>query len=290
MLEFARRPLYQWHTRRKNERRLDALASCLEGDEPILLVHQMGRAGSMTTVNTLRGAGLTLPVFHTHWLHPDSVKLRLEWNRHLPWNRMPLNVRTSSLISAELAREGPARRQWKLVTVFREPVARNVSVFFLSIEAFVEDFHRRFARGELDHATLLDIFLRKFPHEQPLEWFDREVRDVFGVDVYEYGFPRERGYEIVREAPVDVLLIKVERLDECFRGAFGEFLGVEVDGLRQSHVTERDPAMPMYRDFVRTARFPAEYLDRMYGSRFVRHFYSEAEVDAFRAKWSGGRS
>lgn len=288
MLEFVRRPLYQWHTRRKNECRIDALQSCLADNTPILLVHQMGRAGSMTTVNTLRAASLSFPVFHTHWLNPESVKLRQEWNRHLSWNRQPLNIRTSSLIAAELAREGTSRRQWKLVTVFREPVARNLSVFFLCIDAFVEDFQRRYERGGLDGDVLLDVFLQRFPHDQPLAWFDREVREVFGVDVYAYDFPADQGYCILQADRVELLLVKVEQLNRCFRSAFREFLGVDVPQLQQSHVTEADPAMLMYRDFIRTVRLPDAYLDRMYSSRFARHFYPDEEIRGFRSKWSRG--
>ena len=185
MLGTLKRSYYQWNTRRAGQRHVDGLEEVLAGTDPMLLVHQMGRAGSMTTVNSLRQAGVDLPVYHTHWLNPETIDGRKHLTAHLPEARHPLNMRVARRIAEELKREGTKRRLWKLVTVFREPVARNISVFFLSIDAFVDDFERRYARGELSHQQLLDIFLEKFPHDQPLEWFDREVRDVFGIDVYD---------------------------------------------------------------------------------------------------------
>ena len=286
LLDTPRRLLHEWSTRRKNQRTIDSLKTVLGSDAPILLVHQMGRAGSMTTVNTLRGTGLDLAVFHTHWLNPASVERRQNWVKHLPISRQPLNIRMSTLISAQLQREGTGRRHWKLVTVFREPIARNVSVFFLSIDAFVENFQRRYQRGELNNETLMGIFLDKFPHEQPLLWFEQEIEQVFGINVYDQAFPENKGYQVIRTDHVDLLLIKLEQLNHCYRDAFRNLLGVEIPDLEHTHVTELDPTKPMYTDFVRNAVFPAEYLDRMYESAFARHFYTDEERDAFRRKWS----
>jgi hypothetical protein len=192
----------------------------------------------------------------------------------------------STRISAQLQREGIGRRSWKLVTVFREPIARNVSVFFLSIDAFVENFQQRYRRGELDNETLMEIFLDRFPHEQPLQWFKQEIGDVFGIDVYEQAFPEHSGYQVIRSGHVDLLLLKLEQLNDCYQDAFQDLLEIEIPGLEHTHVTELDPAKPMYTDFVRNAVFPTEYLDHMYESAFARHFYTDQEMETFRLKWS----
>lgn len=286
MFDFAKRPLYEWATRRRNQQVIAKLEADLRGTDPLLLVHQMGRAGSMTTTLSLRGSDVALPVYHTHWVHPDHVAKRLARFERVPESRHPINVRVGRRISDELQRDGPGRRKWNLVTVFREPVARNISVFFLSIDVFVEDFARRYASGELDNRELLSIFLRDFPHEQPLSWFDKEIGEMFGVDVYTSAFPMEKGYEVIRTSDVDLLLIKLEALNSCYRDAFGAFLGVDVPELFQTHITEVDPTRTMYKDFLREAVLPQEYLDRMYGSRFARHFYGPDELALLRQKWS----
>lgn len=286
ILDTLKQHLYQWNTWRNNQRSIQRLESLLKTCDPILLVHQMGRAGSMTIVKSLRDAAVSLPVLHTHWLHPAHIEKRLRRIGHLPESRQPLNVRVGRRIAAELQRDGPTRRRWKLVTVFREPVARNVSVFFLSIEDFVEDFFGRCRRSELRNEQLVKTFLQKFPHQQPLEWFDFEIRDLFGIDVYDHPFPQDQGYQIIRTDHVDLLLIKLEQLNQCYRNAFRDFLGVDIPELSHTHVTEQDPTKPMYAGFLRGAVMPPDYLDRMYQSQFARHFYTASELEGFRSKWS----
>ena len=281
-----RKWLHEWNTRRNAKETLRSLNRILATEDPILLVHQMGRAGSMTTVNTLRHAELDLPIFHTHWLNPTSVDKRLSWVTDLPESYRPLNVRVGARIANHLKQQGRGRRNWKLVSVFREPVARNVSVFFLSIDAFVDNFHERYSSGELDNQQLLAIFLEKFPHHQPLEWFDHEIRAVFGIDILNYPARKEQGYQIIHSDNVDLLLIKLEQLNACHQQAFQEFLGVEIHNLRNTHITENDPGRPMYADFVKNTVFPEDYLDQMYTSDFAQHFYTDSEISSFREKWS----
>lgn len=287
LLDTPRRMLYEWKTRRKGEKSLQSLDRLLQTQDPILLVHQMGRAGSMTVVNTLRNSGVNLPIFHTHWLNPASVQKRLSWIEELPESRRPLNVRASERVANHLQQQGTDRRDWKLVSVFREPVARNLSVFFLSIDAFVENFHERYRNDDIDNKQLLTTFLDKFPHDQPLEWFDEEIKNVFGIDVLDYSFSKELGYQIIRSGNIDLLSMKLEQLSTCYQKAFQEFLGVHIADLQNTHVTELDPSKPMYADFVKSTVFPEDYLDRMYTSDFARHFYTEQEIKGFRQKWSG---
>lgn len=285
MLKATKQLLYDWSTYRRNLKSIGALEEHLRTQQPTLLVHQMGRAGSMTTVSTLKSTHLPMPVFHTHWLNPRNIQRRIDHFNGAPDYRLPFNVRIGMRVSEALRRDGPGRRPWHLVTVFREPIARNLSVFFLSIEVFIKNFFRRHARGELSDAEVLEIFMRDFPHDQPLNWFDEEVREVFGVDVFEHPFPVEQGFQIIRIDNINMLLIKVEELNNCFERAFREFLGVDIPELRQTHITEKDPSYSMYRDFIDGVSFPQAYLDRMYDSRFARHFYTPAELAILRTRW-----
>lgn len=286
MLEKPRQLMYQWNTRRNNNHWLEKLEAHLKTSDPILVVHQMGRAGSMTTVNSLRSAGFALPVYHTHWLNVETIQKRLNNLKQRPESSHPLNIRVAHRLAEELKRDGTTRRRWKLVSIFREPVARNISVFFLSIDAFVDDFFRRYACGEVDNDQLLEVFLRDFPHDQPIDWFEKEVRQVFGIDVYEYPFPQDLGYQVIRTERVDLLLIKLERLNNCYQDAFRDFLGINVPRLEHTHITEQNPSYSMYKDFVRHAMLPSSYLERIYQSRFGQHFYGLEERQAFERKWS----
>jgi len=285
LINKARQIAYEWETLRKNQQWIDSLKSHLKTKEPMLIVHQMGRAGSMTTVSSLRDAGIKSPVYHTHWLNPESLAERQRWLKDVPENKHPLNVRVAQLIAEYIQAAGTSQRPWKLVTVFREPVGRNISTFFLAIENFIDDFFPRYERGEIGFEQILDVFMKEYRHERPLEWFDEEVNKVFGLNVYEHPFPQDVGYQIIRKGNVELLLIKLEQLNDCFQQAFLEYLGVEIPNLSMTHVTEKDPAYSMYKDFIQSVPMPQDYLNRMYESRFAKHFYSQEELWALKNKW-----
>ena len=41
----------------------------------------------------------------------------------------------------------------------------------------------------------------------------------------------------------------------------------------------------VYREFLNQSVFPESFLNRIYGSQFVKTFYTQTEIDRFRAKW-----
>lgn len=288
MISVLKNRLYEYATYRRGQRRISELRDYLRTNEPILLVHQMGRAGSMSTVATLQQANISMPVYHTHQLNPSNVQLRLDsFAGRLPHHRLPLNVQVSRTISEAIGEKGLDQRHWNVVSVFRDPVGRNLSGFFLMIDQYIPDFYTRHARGEIDHQFIREVFLEKFHHNGPAVWFDEEVRDVFGIDVYERPFPMDQGYQIFREDNVSLLIIKVENLDTCYADAFSNFLDVEIQTLHNRHVRESETVKNVYREFQKGLCLPPSLLDELYDSRYARHFYSKKEIERQRAKWSG---
>lgn len=87
-------------------------------------------------------------------------------------------------------------------------------------------------------------------------------------------FPHDAGYQIFREGNVDLLLIKLERLNDCSQTAFEAFLGTRISNLAMTHVTEKDLTYAMYREFLQQVVMPADCLEQMYASRFARRFLS----------------
>lgn len=268
------------------QRTLKILMNHVRNDDDLILVHQMGRAASMTLTNTIRSMKLGQPVFHTHWLNTDSVKERVD--RINAWKNTglgPLNVRVSEILAPEIEKRLEAR-QWQLVSVIREPVARNVSAFFLDIDRFFNDFHNRYQKGNISLDHMQKVFLDEFPHQMPLDWFEKEVEKPFGINVFEANYDEDKGYTIAKKGNVSLLVIKLDKLDNCYKSAFHEFFGKEPERLVNTHVTSASNLAPIYKEFITNAHFPDSYLDRMYDCRYARHFYSEKEIESFREKWS----
>ncbi|MFX0092698.1 MAG: putative capsular polysaccharide synthesis family protein [Candidatus Hodarchaeota archaeon] len=170
-------------------------------------------------------------------------------------------------------------KKWKIITAVREPVARNISAFF---QNQVQYKHM----GKMTLKNLLDLFLAENWNYNVLNWFDRELKQVFGIDVYSEPFPTTKGYKIykVKDQP-DLLLLRLENLDNCAQAAFQEFLNIEQFTLAPENIARNKFYYPIYRKFTTSKILPRAYIEKMYTSRLAKHFYTEDELNTFRKKW-----
>lgn len=127
--------------------------------------------------------------------------------------------------------------------------------------------------------------MEKFDHDGPLVFFDREIKGFLGIDVFSSEFTKSKGYKIYEEENADVLVIRLENLDECAHEAFKEFLNIDEFTLIGGNLSSDKAYHAIYRRFLDSIILPDSYVDEMYTSKYARHFYSEKEINMFRAKW-----
>ncbi|MEE2719514.1 MAG: hypothetical protein VX727_07000, partial [Planctomycetota bacterium] len=167
-----RRRLRAWRHRLRNRRQIDtALAS---GSE-IVLLHQMGKVGSSSVRDTLRGMD-GIAVFQTHWCNDGNLahRARIVHEDRRISNRYGDRDHFGSMLRRRIIETGHAS---KMITMVRDPIARNVSSYFQHLDE-IWGVRRAHERIELDE--LLRGFHEVFEHDEPLTWFETEVRGVFG--------------------------------------------------------------------------------------------------------------
>ena len=261
----------------------------------LLLVHTMGKVGSTTISASLRQQGIRrkMLMFQPHFISEEGRAFAetLATEGVGGWEHLAKKERSgflrNRLLFDELARMRVAGERVKVITLVRDPVATNVSGLFhnhLWWPAALKAQCTAGAPGCLD--ALGSYFLDSYPHDVPETWFDMEVRALFGVDVYAQPFDPARGYAVYHSDTADVLLLKLEMLNQAAPAAVRDFLGLSAFELVESNTAEDKSYADLYKAFRRELRLPDAYLDRVYGSRFAHHFYSPAELDAFRRKWS----
>jgi hypothetical protein len=270
------------------------------GKNELILVYQMGKVGSTTVRVSLRAAGLDVPVRQIHFLSQDII----DENERILRKRFPSVKRGflyRHLWECQYLRKqvdkGLKGRRWRVVTLTRDPIARNISAFFQTLQVQLLDSGRRckiksWYGFEItidieDIECLVDLFLEKWDHDTPLVYFDRELKGVLGIDVFSREFSTSKGYQIYREEPADVLLIRLENLSQCAQDAFGEFLNIDGFTLVRANVSSDKAYHAIYQKFLDSVVLPDSYVDRMYTSKYAQHFYSEEEIDLFRARWRG---
>lgn len=259
--------------------------------QPAVLVYQMAKVGSQTVVRSIRGSQPGQPVFHVHTLTADGMAAMDAFYR---WSRVPaLPVGGHLLVSRfleEQIRRGVTPGRWKVITLVRDPVARNISLLFQLGRRLLPDFRARCDTGRLDLVSLIEECRTAFPSQVDcMRWFRSELYRVFGVDVYGSPFDRERGCQVYPGRTVDVLLIKTEHLDRCGAGALRSFLGLESLRWQPTNIRAHKTNGGRYVRLLQNIELPTEFVDRCYDSSEVRHFYTDAELAGFRSRWCGTR-
>jgi len=257
----------------------------------LLFIYQMGSVGSRTILNSLRASGFNGLIYHNHFLTEDGLNSlqELEKEAYGDWSKYPANIKRHILQSRFVMRqirEGYLTgRKLKVITLVREPVARNISRFFQDYKFRLRDFRYEHDDKNVSLREIVKYFFEHFPHEATLNWFDRELNSVLGVDVFASQFPRSKAYKIYKGKLADVLLLKTECLDECSQNAFKEFLNIEKFNLSSINKASEKEYSNLYREFKDSIVFPDNYMDRMYNSKYSQHFYSQVEINTFKAKW-----
>jgi hypothetical protein len=193
---------------------------------------------------------------------------------------------TGHYLRQQLAKSS-STRPWHVIALVREPIARNLSAFFHAIDAFYPGFDT--PHGESKSAVygeLAQAFLTKYPHDMPSTWFDAEMGSVFGIDVFSTEFPKTKGYAIYEGEKARLLLMRLEDMDGCAREAFRDFLAIEQFAVVRANVASTREYGAIYQEFLGSLVLPDAFVDRMYASKYARHFYSEEEIEGFRARWS----
>jgi len=264
-----------------------------------LLIYQMGKVGSSSVTASLRAANVDRRIYHVHFLTPSLVddyeRRRRDYLGSSREGRLK-HIWQYQHINQQL-RHSVNGNKWKIITLVRDPVARNLSTFFENIESvsieqdqvwhlksYEYDFEMTIKKDNLN--ALIERFFETDLHDVPIEYFDHEFKDYLGIDLFATEFPTETGYKIYQEKRADVLLMRLESLNECFTDAIQGFLGYDNLQLVNTNVGNQKDYADLYRAFKDIIQLPESYLDKLYSSKFAQHFYNSTELAQFKEKWS----
>jgi hypothetical protein len=256
----------------------------------IIAIHQMGKVGSLSIWTSLRRSMIEQPIAHTHILHPADIKQQVSDKiKFLSCGHISKQDISSLLIRQLLDRGEGLDHSWKIITLMRDPIARNISMFFMasSQPSMVSEDYLSRAQAEHDVDGLIQKFVHQFGHKKYASWFDLHLNEPFGIDIFNSEFPKSKGYQILKfPHNIEVLVLKLEQYNDWHKQAFKEFLGIEdFPSKKANRATERSYS-DIYAQFLQQAKFPAEFLRAVYDSKVMRHFYSEAEVAGFMQRWT----
>ena len=216
----------------------------------------------------------------------EKLSQAIRWERKNPAGTLEA-IEQGKKLRQEID-ENPVRH-WKIISLVREPVARNVSQFFHSLDEFIPDWEKRYATGNISMEDLQRTFLNiESIHVTPEYWFDTQLKPIFEIDVFANPFAIENGYKTYWSKPnTPLLVIRMEDLDRCAGDAMREFLALEQFEIIKTNMGYSKPYADLYRNF-KTLPLPCEYVKKIYSSRYARHFYTKQEIERYTKEWTGG--
>lgn len=258
------------------------------GIEDPIIVYQMGKVGSTTMVHSLLALRLNVPVYHLHFLNEsDQVEA---WAKDTLID--PKNVLRMVQLSRRLRKslEGADPVYYNLICLVRAPVPRNISMFFQNIDSYMPDWKERYSNHTLSFDEITTFFLQNFLEDTPNFWFDREVKGVFGLDVYAAPFDKGRGFQIYQNAMARLLVIRLEDLNRVAAVAMQEFLNIPDFRLLPANIGEYNPHGALYKEYLKALRLPDDYIERTNSKPYAQHFYTPQELKASVARWRAPRT
>jgi hypothetical protein len=239
-----------------------------------ILIYTMGKVGSQSVWRSLEAAGF------------DRIASVSELTELHAVIGLTNHNAAKEVIAWHQAR--PHERELIVLTIVRDLLARMISGFFQNLtnpkaRQFLGD---RAAVEKTPIAALVEALDRHVARDDArlFSWFDE-----FGVnlsfDPYAAQFPTEFGFASMSLPQARLGIVRTENL-QAREPELRRLFGSSRFGLRRRNVSSEKWYGPLYRECLSLYRPSPETLDLYYGSRTMRHFYSEAEISVFRSRWT----
>ena len=238
-----------------------------------IIVYQPGKVGSSTICDSLSAVSIKNATFHYLVDYPPVFELGL----------------TDYLKTALCTIR--KREHIKIITLIREPIIREYSLLFQYLGMFGPYMYMSVGDSFIDTcAKVLETHTfslrdKGSSYGSQFDWFDCELKTAFGIDVFGHPFDREKGYTIIKQGNIELLLMKLEKLDSL-EPIIGDFVGAPNFKLINSNEGSNKIYKYLYKNVRESIKISREVVDVYYKDNpRMDHFYSEEEKAKFMEKW-----
>ncbi len=169
----------------------------------------------------------------------------------------------------------------KVISLVRDPIARQISLLW----QYFGNNPSKALKGCHSWKEWEEKFYAIPNEEDEFEWYIREFLRILDINVYNYPFDREKGYTIINQDGISVMLLKMEKIDDLEQ-VIGAFLGEEHFKLIKNNVGSEKKYKYAYQNYLDHVRIPRDFYDHYYkDNKYMDHFYTEEEKAAFAMRW-----
>jgi len=252
-------------------------------NQPPIIILTPGKVGSSSVYSTLKNETQN-QVFHIHNFSEEGIK-KSEID-HLTSNRKskPLHLIVSKILRKKLSNY---KGKLLIITIIREPISREISSFFQNTELHKDVLENRKLEIDIDKAqTMLSQELESDICKSLKEWFDLEIYNNFGIDVFSTSFDYEKKYSISQGKNTSHLLLKMEDLDEVFPKAIQEFLNIDQPiHITSTNIGDKKHYANIYKDIKGNIKLKPQKIDQIVNSDYFQQFYAQDQTKILK-KWA----
>ncbi len=255
----------------------------LQGAAPIA-IYQMGKVGSTTVEATLRAPHIKHTIYNVHFMTRSGLA-RADTYYARANAEADLHVQAGRVLQQRLdRRRGPPRPPWKIITLARDPIDRDISGFFQNMH--LDAPGKTFTEAEMLARLRTHFAEYDEATDFACTWFDQELRARFGADVFSAPFDAARGYQIIKTPAADILVLRLEDLRQVLPVALRDFLGTDRPfEIVSANVGDDKAYKDLYRKVKTKLDLSLDTVASVYQTRYARHFYHD-RIDDLIAKWA----
>lgn len=247
-----------------------------------ILIYQMGKVGSTSLEKSIENS------IHWHSFYPFYLqkiykskfnKLKIPYRIIYPIEFFLMRLMVKRQIKKDI--------EINIITLVREPISRNISWLFQVAPLVLYKHYFHVGKRENLENTLKfmeEEFYKNIWHESAEEWFERDFQKITGINVFEHGFDKTKGYTVIRKNNINVLVLKMETLYENEK-IIGEFIKNRNFKLNTDNISSNKWYRDLYKSFKENFKPDQDYIDRLYNGKYMNHFYSKSEIESHKNKW-----
>lgn len=254
---------------------------CFDNNEAALFALMPPKTGDVTLAKTTKKYAVHLTnLIHSTVCFTDKLRMMMGDKpiKFVTATREPIGQNLSSLYEAMDEELWDTESYWKdggdLNSLYRIWIESNFLIYKKDNSELENGEKPFFMRRKTEHMGLVQL------------WFDQIFKERLNIDLLQYPFNKEQGYDIIKVDNMEIFIYQLERLNDIYPKLF-EFLNINDEDahLIMGNVAEDKWYSTYYKKATQEIQFSKEYFDSCYNTPYVKHFYSDEDIEKFKNKW-----
>lgn len=185
----------------------------------------------------------------------------------------------------------------KIISGIREPVERiisqtweHMSIPFLYNDIFISDIldsdngHFITKLTEYEKLSGQKYDCTSCFYLDIVDWFKDHIEKIFGINVFDYYFDKEKGYSIIKKDNVSIFIYRLDKLDGLEK-EICMFTDNDSFILKKDNFASGKKYIFAYREYLKRVKIKQDFFNRLVGSKGMTHFYTNEECNNYNNKW-----